>query len=145
MLLAIADSAGGSWPKRIRAAAVSLTKQFYEPSVGRQCLNLFVELFLTSEYDGLVTSAWAHEQFIADPTAVWVNYKGKGLITQRGIADILAGYQSALGGPIRPDVIHPRGRPADRGYKIEWFEIVFRHYLRVEIEDILRQRRGRKK
>ena len=143
LLLAIADLAGGSWPKRIRAAAVSLTKQFYEPSVGRQCLSLFVELFLTSEYDGLVTSAWAREQFIADPTAVWVNYKGKGLITQRGIADILAGYQSTLGGPVRPEVIHPRGRPADRGYKLEWFEIAFRHYLHVEIKDILKQRRER--
>jgi hypothetical protein len=145
LLFAIADLAGGSWPKRIRAAAVQLTKQYYEPSVGRQCLSLFVELFLTSEYEGMVTSAWAQKQFIADPTSVWVNYKGKGPITQRGIADILASYQSTLGGPIRPDVIHPRGRSADRGYKVEWFETAFRHYLHVEIKDILRQRRERKK
>jgi hypothetical protein len=145
VLFAIADLAGGSWPKRIRAAAVELTKQYYEPSVGRQCLSLFVELFLKSEYDGMVTSAWAQKQFVADPTSVWVNYKGKGPITQRGIADILASYQSTLGGPIRPDVIHPRGRPADRGYKIEQFEIAFRHYLGVEVKDILKQRRERKK
>src|SRR5262249_23942575 len=39
LLFAIADIAGGPWPKRIRAAAVALTKQYYEPSVGRQCLN----------------------------------------------------------------------------------------------------------
>src|SRR5262245_56638182 len=63
LLFAIADLAAGSWPKRIRAAAVALTKQYYEPSVGRQCLNLFVELFLKSEYEGMVTSDWAHKQF----------------------------------------------------------------------------------
>jgi len=145
LMFAIADLAGGSWPKRIRAAAVKLTKQYYEPSVGRQCLSLFVELFQRSEYDGIVLSGWAHKQFIADPTSVWVNYKGKGPITQLGIANILAGYPSTLGGPIRPDVIHPRGRPADRGYKLEWFETVLRHYLGVEVKDILEQRRKERK
>jgi len=30
---------------------------------------------------------------------------------------------------IRPDVIHPRGKPADRGYNAAWFEVAFRHYL----------------
>jgi hypothetical protein len=139
LLFAIADLAGGSWPKRVRAAAVKLTEQYYEPSIGKQCLSLFVELFLTSEYEGMVTSAWAQEQFTADPTSVWANYKGRGPITQWGIKGILAGYH------ISPDVIHPRGRLADRGYKIEWFEIAFRHYLGVEIADILKQRRERKK
>jgi hypothetical protein len=139
LLFAIADLAGSSWLKRIRAAAVQLTKQYYEPSIGRQCLGRFVELFLASEYEGMVTSAWAQEQFTADPTAVWVNYKGRGPITQWGIKDILAAYH------IRPGLIHPRGRPTARGYKIEWFETVFRHYLHIEVADILKQWRKRKK
>jgi hypothetical protein len=139
LLFAIADLAGGTWPKRVRAAAVKLTKQYYEPSVGRQCLSLFVELFLKSEYEGMVTSGWAQEQFTADPTSIWVNYRGKGPITQWGIKNILASYD------IRPDSIHPRGRPSDRGYKIEWFETAFRHYLHIEIADILEQWRERKK
>jgi len=113
LLFAIADLAGGGWPKRIRAAAVALTKQFYEPSVGRQCLAMFVELFLTSAHDGLVTSAWAQEQFVADPTSVWVNYRGRGPITQWGIKDVLHPYG------ITPGLIHPRGSPTCRGYKIE--------------------------
>jgi len=136
---AIADAVGGSWPKRARAAAVKLTKQYYEPSVGRQCLSLFAELFSTSDYEGMVTSAWAQEQFVADPTSIWVNYKGHGLITQWGIKGILAAYH------IRPDLIHPRGHPTVRGYKIEWFETAFRHYLHIEIADILKRRRKRKK
>jgi hypothetical protein len=139
LLFAIADLAGGSWPKRVRAAAVKLTKQYYEPSVGRQCLSLFVELFLTSEYEGLVTSAWAQKQFVADPTSVWVNYKGRGPITQWGIKDILNPYG------VRPGLIHPRGHPTTRGYKLEWFETPFRYYLHVEIKDILKQWRKRKK
>jgi len=139
LLFAIADLAGGSWPKRARAAAVKLTKQYYEPSVGRQCLSLFVELFLMSKYEGMITSAWAQEQFVADPTSIWVNYKGRGPITQWGIKGILAAYH------IRPDLIHPRGDPTVRGYKIEWFETAFRHYLHVEVADILEQRRKQKK
>src|SRR5262249_61569872 len=66
-------------------------------------------------------------------------------LTNRGLRARTGVNQGALGGLPRPAVITRRGRPADRGYKIERFEIVFRHYLRVEIEDILRQRRGRKK
>jgi len=146
LLFAIADLAGGTWPKRARAAAVALTKQYYEPSVGRQCLRMFVDLFLTSEYEGMVTSAWAQKQFTADPTSVWVNYKGKGPITQWGIKDIVGKYQKTSGGLISPDVIHPRGgKSGDRGYKIEWFEVAFRHYLGVEVKDILKQRRKRGK
>ena len=139
LLFAIADLAGGSWPKRIRAAAIQLTKQYYEPSIGRQCLSRFVELFLASEYEGMVTSGWAQEQFTSDPTAIWANYKGRGPITQWGIKDILSKYH------ISPNVIHPRGRAADRGYKIEWFEVAFRHYLHVEVADILEQWREQRK
>jgi len=139
LLFAIADLAGGSWPKRIRAAAIQLTKQYYEPSIGRQCLGRFVELFLASEYEGMVTSGWAQEQFTSDPTAIWANYKGRGPITQWGIKDILSKYH------ISPNVIHPRGRAADRGYKIEWFEVAFRHYLHVEVADILEQWREQRK
>jgi putative DNA primase/helicase len=138
LMFAIADLAGGPWPKRVRAAAVKLTKQYYEPSVGRQCLSLFAELFLTSEYEGMVTSAWAQEQFAADLTSVWANYRGRGPITQRSIRDILNPYG------IGPGMIHPRGRLGDRGYKLEWFETAFRHYLNVEVKDILKQRRKRK-
>jgi len=123
LLFAIADLAGGSWPKRIRAAAVKLTKQFYAPSIGRQCLAMFVELFLASEYEGMITSAWAQEQFTADPTSAWVNYRGRGSITQWGIKNILEPYG------IRPGMLHPRGHPAVRGYRIEHFETAFRYFL----------------
>jgi putative DNA primase/helicase len=139
LLFAIADLAGGSWPKRVRAAAVKLTEEFYEPGIGRQCLAMFAELFLTSEYEGMVASGWAQEQFVVDQTSVWVNYKGRGPITQWGIKDILHPYG------IRPGLIHPHGHPTVRGYKIEQFEKMFRHLLRVEVKDILRQRRKRKK
>jgi len=139
LLFAIADLAGGNWPKRIRAAAVKLTKQFYEPSIGRQCLAMFVELFLASEYEGMVTSAWAQEQFTADPTSAWVNYRGRGPITQWGIKNILEPYG------IRPGMLHPRRHPAVRGYRIEHFETAFRYFLHVEVKDVLRQRRERKK
>jgi Protein of unknown function (DUF3631) len=139
LIFAIADLAGGSWPKCARAAAVKLTQEYDAPSEGKQCLQMFVELFLRSEYKGMVISAWAREQFIADPTSDWANYRGRGPITQWGIGHILANYR------IKPGVIHPRGHPADRGYKLEWFEKPFRHYLNIEVADILKKWRKRKK
>jgi hypothetical protein len=30
---------------------------------------------------------------------------------------------------LEDDVIHPHGRKADRGYKVQWFEVPFRHFL----------------
>ena len=116
---------------------MELTQTFNEPSEGQQCLWMFCDLFLRSEYSGLVTSAWAQKEFVADPTSDWANYRGRGPINQWGIKHIVKAYG------IRPGVIHPRGRAADRGYKIHDFEKPFRHYLGVEIADILAQRRDR--
>jgi putative DNA primase/helicase len=120
---AIADLAGSTWPKRVRHAAMKLTQERDEPSEGKQLLKKFRdELF--PKYKGVITSAQAQKEITADPTSDWANYHGRGPITQWGIANILRRYYD-----IPPGVIHPRGRPADRGYKVEWFATAFLHYL----------------
>jgi hypothetical protein len=59
----------------------------------------------------------------ADPTGEWADFRGRGPISQRQIALLLDAYD------IHPDFIHPRGRSSDRGYRVEWFELAFRHHL----------------
>lgn len=73
-----------------------------------------------------MTSANVQKLLTADPTSEWTDFRGHNRpITQREIALLLAGYE------IHPQVIHPRGRKADRGYRVEWFEKAFRHYLQT--------------
>jgi hypothetical protein len=68
-------------------------------------------------------------RLLADPDGEWANYHGRGPITTWAIANILKNYG------IKPGVIHPRGRPADRGYKLnEPFVTGFSHYLGVDVE-----------
>ena len=102
---------------------MKLTQERDEPSEGKKLLKKFRdELF--PKYKGEITSAQAQKETTADPTSDWANYHRRGPITQWGIANILRRYYD-----IKPGVIHPRGRPADRGYKVEWFATAFLHYL----------------
>ena len=52
LLFAIADLAGGDWPKRARQAAVKLSRQNAEPSQGRRLLAAVSEIFAETNRDG---------------------------------------------------------------------------------------------
>jgi Protein of unknown function (DUF3631) len=119
--LAIADFAGGSfWPKQARKAAIKLSLERRDPSEGQLLLDAFWHLFAKHGPD--LTSANVRRWLTADPTGVWADFRGKGPISERQIAVLLGAYE------IHPAVIHPRGHAADRGYKVEWFEIAFKHH-----------------
>jgi uncharacterized protein DUF3631 len=118
---AIANLAGGDWPKQVRAAAVKLTRQRREPSEGKRLLEAFQQLF--AAHGPVLTSAQVLELLTADPDSEWADFHGRGPITKWRIAQLLDPYD------IHPEVIHPHGRKAERGYRVEWFEVAFRHYL----------------
>jgi putative DNA primase/helicase len=121
--LAIADLAGGEWPKLARRAAVRLARGRSELSVGIRALEMFRVLFGT--HGAELTSADAQRLFAADQDGEWAEFNGPGRpITKRQIALLIADYE------IHPGVIHPRGRKADRGYKSEWFADAFRRFLK---------------
>ena len=122
LLFAIADLAGGSWPKRIRAAAVKLSREHNEPSLGKCLLAKFYEFFIA--HGLLLTSKQVETLLAAEDESEWSNYRDRGRpINRYEVAHLLKPFG------IRPDVIHPRGKPADRGYNAAWFEVAFRHYL----------------
>jgi len=121
LLLAVAELAGGEWVEAARKAAVKLTRQRREPSEGKRLLAATRDLF--AAHGAVLTSNEVQSSLTADGNGEWAEFRGRGPISKRQIAVLLAPYG------IHPDVVHPRGRPADRGYKVEWFEQAFRHYL----------------
>jgi putative DNA primase/helicase len=136
--LAIADLAGGDWPKSARRAAIILARERREPSVGVRALETFRLLFATQGPE--LTSTDAQRLFAADPDGEWAEFNGPGRpITKRQIALLLDPYD------IHPDVIHPKGRKSERGYKAEWFADAFARYLRSVGSNRTTVRNSRKK
>jgi uncharacterized protein DUF3631 len=129
-LFAIADLAGGAWPKRVRAAAVKLSREFNMPSMGRRLLAIFHDLF--SRCGKMLTSEQV-EQALPGYGGEWANYRGRGRpINKWEVTVLLRPFK------VYPGNIHPRGgKTTDRGYDVAWFEIAFRHYLG---KDLLRGR-----
>jgi hypothetical protein len=121
LLLALADLAGGDWPKAARQAAIKLTRERREPSEGKRLLEAFRDMF--AAHGPMLTSTQVQRLLTADEDGEWADFRGRGPISKRQIAVLLDAYD------IHPDVIHPHGRKAERGYKSEWFETPFRHYL----------------
>ena len=131
LLFAIADLAGGLWPRKARDAAVKLTREYNAPSPGKVCLAKFFEFFLghgvrTSDDKLLLTSKQVEALFAAtEEEEEWCNYKNKGRpINRWEIAALLKPFG------IRPGNIHPRGgKTTDRGYDAAWFTKAFKHWL----------------
>jgi hypothetical protein len=120
LLFAIADLAGGDWPKKVRAAAVKLSREFNLPSLGRRLLAIFFDLF--SKHGRLLTSAQV-EKALPSYGDEWANYRKPGhAINAWEIAALLKPFK------IQPDVIHPPGTSA-RGYDADWFAVPFKHYI----------------
>jgi putative DNA primase/helicase len=122
LLLAIADLAGGVWPKRARAAAVKLSHKHHQPSERLRLLTALRPLFATREQ---ITSAELVERLIADPDGEWAEFRSRGPITQRQVAALLAGFE------IFPVVLHPTKQASlsRRGYRRCQFGDLFARFL----------------
>ena len=110
LLLAIADAAGGDWPKRARDAAIYLAGQPLDAdSMGTQLLADVRAAFCRADTDRL-TSAELIEALTADSTAAWNTYPKDKPITQPLLARMLRRF----------DVIPTTIRDGDergKGYK----------------------------
>jgi hypothetical protein len=127
VLFAIADLADADWAGKARAAAVKLSRNTAHLSLGRQMLQAFYNIF--SRHGALVTSKEA-EYVVPMEAEVFADYRDSGRpINKYQIAKLLRPFR------ILPDVIHPRGRPADRGYDEAWFATAFKHYLQKTLPE----------
>jgi hypothetical protein len=120
--LAVADLAGGDWPKRARAAAVRLDDKREERSEGVRLLAALRDLF--TKHGSQLTSAEVVRLLTANEESEWAAFRNHGPVTKRQVAVLLDAYD------IHPDYIHPQGRQkTERGYKVEWFANTFKRYL----------------
>ena len=109
LLFAIADLAGGIYPKVARAAAIKLSYHF-EPDEGVRLLAALRDTLATCPE---IASKEFAQRLNADPTAEWCNFRGRGPITQWQIAALLKDFD------IHPVMLHPTKRStiSMRGYK----------------------------
>jgi Protein of unknown function (DUF3631) len=121
-LVAIADAAGGHWPDRARAAAVTLNKARADrdPSLGVQLLTDCRRVFIVQDVDRLTTEALV-EALIDLEESPWGDVRGKP-VDARGVARRLRKYE------VRPDT-HRFPEGARRGYRIEDFHDAWLRYL----------------
>jgi len=122
LLLAIADVAGGLWPEWARAAAVKLSHKRHQPSERLRLLAALHPIFATREQ---IPSAELVAQLTADPDGEWAEFRGRGPITQRQVAALLAGFE------IFPVVLHPTKQASlsRRGYRRSQFGDLFARFL----------------
>jgi hypothetical protein len=122
LMLAIAEFAGRDFAKQARGAAVKLSRKRHQPSESRRLLEAAVPIVAGCTF---IASKDLRARLIADPTAEWCDFRGKGPISEKQIAVLLAPYD------IYPDVYHPTKRADDsqRGYVVAQLERAFAHFL----------------
>ena len=116
MLLAIADLAGGEWPKRARKAALELEAGRDEPS---EEIRLFAALRDVWGKAQKRTSKDLCAALVAHLSGEWADFRGKGPISQHQLAALLRPFE------IRPEHnLHLTGRAKDNqgGYLRSQFE-----------------------
>ena len=119
-LLAIADLAGGDWPKKAQDAASVLSGE----EVSTFNVDLLADIRATFGEAEIITSADLVAALVADPERPWATWgKGDKPFTQNGLARLLKPFA------IISDTVHPAGRPHAKGYKRVWFEDAWASYL----------------
>ena len=121
-LLAIADAAGGHWPRLAREASMRLSGQPDSASAGDELLAAIREVFATRNCDRL-PSAELVDALCADPEGAWAGWNKGRPITPRQIARKLADFK------IRPTNIRLSSGHIVKGYVSEGFVDAWTRYL----------------
>jgi hypothetical protein len=128
ILLAIADLAGGEWPRVARAAALELETDRDEPS---ENARLFAAIRDCMGARAEITSADICKALAADPSSEWANFRGAGSISQAQLAALLRPFG------IRPVTLHPTKRAGltRHGYRRARFENAWARLLQKPTKD----------
>jgi hypothetical protein len=127
-LLAIADLAGGDWPKRARQAATAATKRDLENSIGVELLADIQAIFAEKKTDRLPSGdlAEALAKIEGRPWAEW-GRTGKP-ISQNALARLLKKFKTNDNFAIAPETIRVGGQ-TPKGYHVTQFMDAFARYL----------------
>jgi putative DNA primase/helicase len=124
LLFAIADQAGGAWPKKARTAALQIEGAQVDDSVsvGEELLTDIRDLFESNEKLDRVTVTNLLVQLTMDSEAPWGSWNRGGAMTARQLTKRLRDY-NIITRPLRI------GSGVDRGYKKEQFAEAWAQYL----------------
>ena len=127
-LLAIAELAGGAWPRWAHEAAASAAKRSSESSLGIELLADIQDIFARRKTDRLPSAALAAELALVEgrPWAEW-GKTGKP-ISQNALARLLKKFKANDDIPIAPEKIRV-GDQTPNGYHLTQFEDAFARYL----------------
>jgi putative DNA primase/helicase len=118
-LLAIADLAGGTWPKEARRAACLLSGEEQDGDIGVELLRDIRSAFGDGD---VIRSSDLVAQLTADPERPWAEWKHGRPLTQKQLAGLLAPFH------IISLTVHPPGQPDGKGYRRIDFEEAWAAY-----------------
>ena len=107
-LLAIADLAGGTWPKEARRAACLLSGEQQDGAIGVELLRDIRSAFGD---DDVIRSSDLVAKLTADAERPWAEWKHGRPLTQKQLAGLLAPFH------IISLTVHPAGLPDGKGYR----------------------------
>src|SRR5262245_65928567 len=87
---AVADLAGGDWPKLARMAASKLVREHNMPSLGKRLLAILFDL--TIKYQTTLFTSAQLEQWVPAESDAFANYKNGRPINKYEIAALLKPY-----------------------------------------------------
>jgi hypothetical protein len=120
-LLAIADLAGGAWPKRAQDAACLLSGEGHDSTSVN--VELLADIRLAFAEADVVRSTDLVEKLIADPERPWAEWRHGKPLTQKQLAGLLRPFG------IISEEVHPPGQTHGKGYKRVRFEEAWEAYL----------------
>jgi hypothetical protein len=133
-LIAIADLAGGEWPKLARKAAAYISRETSHQSFGEQLLSDLRDLFLgKGHFEGEKPAKELSSNDIVDKLKSmedrpWAEFKRGQPITQAQLAAELKPYK------VHPRPIRTDGRQK-RGYSLQHLKLLFDRYLSAKEGD----------
>jgi putative DNA primase/helicase len=119
-LLAIADLAGGRWPKRAREAARLLSGEGHESSSIN--VELLADIKAAFGDADVIRSADLVAKLVADPERPWAEWKHGRPLTQKQLAGLLRPFG------VVSVTVHPPGLPDGKGYRQADFEPIWAAY-----------------
>jgi putative DNA primase/helicase len=120
-LLAIADLAGGDWPKRARDAACLLSGEGHDATSVN--VELLADIRLAFGDVDVIRSGDLVAKLTADPERPWAEWKRGKPLTQKQLAGLLKPFR------IISETVHPAGLADAKGYRRDRFEGAWEAYV----------------
>jgi Protein of unknown function (DUF3631) len=124
-LLAIADLAGGDWPKGAREAACILSGDSHDTSSAN--VELLADIRKAFGNHAVIRSADLVAALVAEVERPWAEYNRGKPISQRQVAKFLGAFR------IISNTVHPPGLPQGKGYRRADFEEAWEAYCPGQI------------